>query len=351
VSEIRIVDRDVGKGHPAFLMAEVAQAHDGSLGMAHAYIDAAASANVDAIKFQTHIASEESTLDEPFRVKLSGQDETRFDYWKRMEFSPEQWAELARHAKEKKLIFLSSAFSVGAVALLKQLGMPAWKVGSGEFRSSELLDAMIATGKPILYSTGMSTWSDIEAVARRLTERKHPFALLQCTSQYPTGTESVGLNVIDELRTRFGTPVGLSDHSGKVFASLAAMARGADLIEAHITFDRRMFGPDVVASLTVDELALIARARDEFHLMRENPVDKDRMAEDLAEMRRLFTKSVSPARALQVGEVLTESMLVPKKPGTGIPYAERRQLIGRRLVRDVAPNRLLTWEDVEAGNA
>ena len=351
MSEIRIADRPIGEGHPTFLIAEVAQAHEGSLGMAHAYIDAAASAHADAIKFQTHIASEESTLDEPFRVKIGNQDETRFAYWKRMEFTRDQWAELARHAKDKKLIFLSSAFSLAAVDLLAQLGMAAWKVGSGEFRSSELLEAMIATGKPILFSTGMSAWADIEAVARRLTERKHPFALLQCTSQYPTRPEAVGLNVLDEFRRRYGQPVGLSDHTGKVFSPLAAMARGADIIEAHITFDRRMFGPDVHASLTIDEFALLARARDEFHTMSTHPVDKDRVARDLAEVRDLFTKSVSPARALHVGEVLTESMLVPRKPGTGIPYAERRMLIGRRLARDVAPDRLLRWEDLEETNA
>lgn len=351
MGEIKIAERSIGASYPAFLIAEVAQAHDGSLGMAHAYIDAAADAGADAIKFQTHIASEESTLDEPFRVKFSAQDETRYGYWQRMEFSPEQWAGLERHTKDRGLIFLSSAFSIAAVHFLNKLGMPAWKVGSGEFRSTELLNVMIATGKPILYSTGMSSWGEIEAIVNRLNEQKHPFALFQCTSQYPTPPEFIGLNVLDEFRRRYASPVGLSDHSGKIFSPMAAMARGANLIEAHVTFDRRMFGPDVSASLTFDELALLAKARDEFHTMHMHPVDKDRMAVELTQMRELFTKSVCPSRALHAGEILMEAMLVPKKPGTGIPYSAINQLIGRRLIRDVPPDRLLRWEDVEEKDA
>src|SRR6185312_6966331 len=149
---IKIDDREVGEGRPCYLIAEVAQAHDGSIGMAHAFIDAAADAGVDAIKFQTHIADAESTLDEKFRIKMSGQDQTRYDYWKRMEFSAEEWAGLSQHARERGLTFLSSVFSVPALQLLDRLGVPAWKFGSGEIVTSDLLDAAIATGKPLLIS-------------------------------------------------------------------------------------------------------------------------------------------------------------------------------------------------------
>ncbi|MDC0229385.1 N-acetylneuraminate synthase family protein [Deltaproteobacteria bacterium] len=319
--------------------------------MAHAYIDAAAEARADAVKFQTHIASEESTLDEHFRVKFALQDDTRFDYWKRMEFSPEQWAGLAQHAKDKGLIFLSSAFSIEAVKLLDKLDIPAWKLGSGEFRSMEMLSEMIKTGKPIIYSTGMSSWQEIDSITKTLATKKYPFVLLQCTSQYPVSSKSVGLNVLDELRSRYLCPVGLSDHTGKVFAPLAAMVLGANMVEVHITFDKRMFGPDVQASLTVDQLALIADARDEFHVMKTHPVDKEQMAEHLKSMRDLFSKSVAPARSLNKGEILTEELLVPRKPGTGIPYTEKNQLVGRQLIKDVMPNRLLRWEDIGKKNA
>ena len=163
----QIAKHDIGRG-PAFLIAEIAQSHDGSLGQAHAFIDAAHRAGADAIKFQTHIAAAESTLDEPFRTKFSRQDSTRLDYWRRMEFTPEQWAGLSAHAAEKSLVFLSSAFSIEAVELLDRIGMPAWKVASGELGSDSLLQSMIATGSPFLVSSGMSGWAEIDALTQRL---------------------------------------------------------------------------------------------------------------------------------------------------------------------------------------
>ncbi|MGI9463747.1 MAG: N-acetylneuraminate synthase family protein, partial [Aestuariivirgaceae bacterium] len=150
-------------GAPCTIIAEVAQAHDGSLGTAHAYIDAAATAGADAVKFQTHIAAAESTPHEPWRVKFSDQDETRYDYWKRMEFTPEQWAGLKRHADDAGLMFLSSAFSLEAVELLKKIGIAGWKVASGEITNLDMVSAMSATGQPMLISTGMSDFDEIDA--------------------------------------------------------------------------------------------------------------------------------------------------------------------------------------------
>jgi N-acetylneuraminate synthase len=343
---IDIAGRAVGPGQPAFVIAEVAQSHDGSLGMAHAFIDTAAESGADAIKFQTHIAAAESTLDEEFRVKFSRQDESRYEYWRRMEFTAEQWAGLAAHAAEQGIVFLSSAFSVAAVELLRKLGLAAWKVGSGEYRSLELWQAMALGGGPILLSTGMSDWREIEAAVEQVQGLGAPLALFQCTSRYPTALSEVGLNVIDELR-RFGCPVGLSDHSGSVHPALAALARGVDMVEVHLTLDRRLFGPDVPVSLTPPELALLCQARDALVTMAENPVDKDAMAAELAEMRGLFSKSLAPARALPAGTVLLADMLTAKKPGTGILAAELDDVVGRRLSNDVGPERLLRREDLD----
>src|SRR5262245_34618216 len=166
VNGLSIAGRDIGPGSQFLLIAEVAQAHDGSLGMAHAFIDAVADAGAAAVKFQTHIAAAESTLDEPFRVHFSQQDPTRYHYWARMEFTPNQWRELAAHAEKRGLLFLSSPFSVAAVDLLRGIGMPAWKIGSGEFACADLWKAMAETGAPILFSTGMATRAEItDAVA------------------------------------------------------------------------------------------------------------------------------------------------------------------------------------------
>ena len=342
---ISIGERVVGPDQPAFIVAEVAQAHDGSLGLAHAFIDAAAEAGADAVKFQTHIAAAESTLQEQFRVKFSRQDVTRYDYWKRMEFTTGQWEGLARHAEERKLVFLSSAFSSDAVRLLNALGMPAWKIASGEIASRPLLKEIVATGKPLIVSTGMSLWSEIEETVRLLKSWNAPFCLLQCTSSYPTPLEQVGLNVIGEMRKRFGCPVGLSDHSGTVYPAFAALARGCDLLEMHLTLDRRMFGPDVGSSLTVDELRMVSQARDAFVTMDAHPVDKDRKAQELMETRRLFMRSAAPIRDLPVGTVLSADMICVKKPGTGIPVERIDALIGRRLARAVRSNELFSEED------
>ncbi len=339
--------KTIGNGLCPFIIAEVGQAHDGSLGLAHCFIDAAAKAGVDAIKFQTHIAMEESTLDEPFRVKFSRQDDTRLDYWRRMEFTGEQWAGLAEHAKEKGLIFLSSAFSIAAVDLLQRLEIPAWKVGSGEFWSSQLLQAMIDTGKPLLVSTGMSRWDEIELISQSLETKSHAHALLQCTSRYPTKLNEVGLNVVAEMQNKLECPIGLSDHSGSIFPSIAAMARGVALIEVHITLSNFMFGPDISSSLTVDELSQLVAARDAFVIMDTNLVDKDNMAEELASMRSIFSKSITLAKDLPAGSVLEKEHLCLKKPGTGIPFSDLDRVVGKRLINDGHADCLLKWDNIE----
>lgn len=341
-----IRDRDVGRDAPAYLIAEVAQAHDGSLGTAHAFIDAAADAGADAVKFQTHIADAESTRDEPFRVKFSRQDETRLDYWRRMEFSPAQWQGLADHADERGLHFLSSAFSLEAVELLRGLGVPAWKIASGEVLTDVLVDAICADGKPVILSSGMSPWADIDAAVARIQGAGAPLAVLQCVSRYPTPLTDIGLNVIDEIHARYDCPAGLSDHSGQPWPAMAAISRGAAIVELHITLSDRMFGPDVPSSLTVEQFRMVADLRDAVAEMDAHPADKDAVAAELSDMRSLFGRSLAPKRHLRAGTLITEDMLVAKKPATGIPVAESAAVIGRILVRDVACDRLIAWEDL-----
>lgn len=344
-----IAGRSIGESHPAFIIAEVAQTHDGSLGLAHAFVDVAAECGADAIKFQTHIADSESTLDEEFRTKFSKQDATRYEYWKRMEFSAEQWLGLANHAKEKGLVFLSSAFSPEAITLLEAIGVPAWKVGSGEFRSKSLLQRLCNSGLPILFSTGMSTWKEIEDVVSLIKGNGAALALFQCTSRYPTPLEEVGLNVIDELRKNFEVPVGLSDHSGKIYPVLLALARGVDLVEVHLTLDRRMFGPDIPVSLTPEEFRMISEACKAFTIMDSSPINKNQMAESLIPMRDLFTKSLAVVQPLNKGTQLTAEMLTMKKPGTGISEKDIDKVIGRSLKNDVTPDRLLSVKDLDDG--
>jgi N-acetylneuraminate synthase len=351
MSTINIAGKTVGPGYPGFIIAEIGLSHDGSLGMAQAYIDAAAAAGADAIKFQTHIAEHESTLDEMFRIPLSGQDKTRYDYWKRTEFKPEEWASLRKQAHARGLAFLSSAFSVEAVEMLGKIGNDAWKIASGEFWSDDLIAAATKYWQPIILSTGMSSFADIQGRVDQFKKQKTDFALLQCTSKYPSRLEEIGLNVIDDFRAEFDCVAGLSDHSGSISPGLMALAKGADIIEIHVVFNKRMYGPDVIASVTLEELGLMCRARDSFHAMQANPVDKDAMAEELNPMRKLFSKSLAPKSALKKGTVLSYEMLTFKKPGTGILAQDLDKVLDRTLAKDVSPARLLTWEDLEQKNA
>lgn len=322
------------------LIGEVAQAHDGSLGTAHAFIDAIAAAGADAVKFQTHIAAAESTPGEPWRVRFSRQDESRYDYWKRMELTEEQWAGLKAHAEERGLLFLSSPFSVEAAEMLERLGMKAWKVASGEVSNPMLLDYLIATGKPILLSTGMSPLEEIDAAVARI---KDP-VVMQCTTAYPCPPEKVGLNLIPFFRERYGCAVGLSDHSGTIYPGLAAVTLGAEVLEVHVTLSREAFGPDVPASLTTAELRqLVEGVR---FLERALPVDKDAMAVEMEPLRRMFTKSVVARFDLPEGTVLAPEHLAVKKPGGGIPAARMSELIGGRLRRAVKADEPLRFEDL-----
>ncbi len=346
VERFFIKERKVGAGE-ALIIAEVAQAHDGSLGTAHAYIDAVADAGVDAIKFQTHIASAESTPGEPWRVKFSLQDKTRFEYWQRMEFTQEQWTGLYDHATERNLIFISSPFSVQAVDLLEQTGIDAWKIASGEVGNKIILERIADSGLPVLLSSGMSPISEIENAVKILLDKKIPFGIFQCSSFYPCPPEKVGLNMLAHFRERYDCPVGISDHSGTMYPSLAAASMGAELLEVHVTFSRQMFGPDAVASVTIEELKTLVDGVRFIGKMLAHPVDKDGLAKELQPMRQLFTKSVVAVCDLPKGTVLKAEHLTVKKPGTGIPPEKLSKMIGLHLKNDVKKNQLLAEDAVE----
>jgi N-acetylneuraminate synthase len=329
------------------IIGEVAQAHDGSLGAAHAYVDAIAATGADAVKFQTHIAAAESTPAEPWRVKFSRQDATRYDYWKRMEFTEAQWRGLKEHAEERGLLFLSSPFSLEAFELLERLGMRAWKVASGETAGGALFERIAGSGRPVLLSTGMSSLAEVDAAVRRIQSAGSPLAVLQCTTAYPCPPERVGLNLLDLYRERYHCAVGLSDHSGTIFPGLAAASLGASVVEVHVTLSRQMFGPDVVASVTTAELGELVRGVRFIETMRAHPVEKDTLAGDLAQVRSVFTRSVVARRDLRAGTVLNAGDVAFKKPGTGIPELSAPALFGRTLRRDVAADTLIQESDLD----
>lgn len=347
MSTFELSGKQVGDGQPPFVIAEVAQSHDGNLNFAHAFIDAAADAGADAIKFQTHIAEAETTPAEPWRVQFSRIDPTRFDYWKRMEFPLEAWRGLAEHAAARGLVFLSSPFSFEAVDLLEAVGMPAWKIASGEVGNLPLLERVAATGKPVLLSSGMSPWEELDEAVRTVRKGGAPLAMFQCTSAYPCPPERVGLNVLGELRARYGCLTGISDHSATIYAGLAAVALGARMVEVHATFHRQAFGPDVPASITFEELRELVRGGRFIAASLDHPVDKQAEAQALAPLRSIFTKSIVAGAHLSAGHVLAAADVALKKPGTGIPASALHGLVGRRIKADVEVGAQLQWTDFD----
>lgn len=342
-----INDRRIGSDCPPYIIAEVAQSHDGNLNFAHAFIDAAADAGVQAVKFQTHIADCETTKDEPWRIKFSHLDRSRFDYWRRMEFTKEQWVSLANHCNDRNVDFISSAFSMEAYNLLSQVGVPAWKVASGEVNNLPLMRMFADSGKPVLLSSGMSSWSELDRVIELLKLKRAEYAIFQCTSEYPCSPESWGLNVVTEMIAKYECPVGLSDHSATIFAGLAAVALGASLLEVHVTFHRKMFGPDVSSSITFEELKLLVDGSNKIRDSMLNPVCKDLTAGSAAAMRSIFTKSIYAKKELSAGHVVNEADLCFKKPGNGISVVHADEVIGRICMKDIAAGKRLEWSDFE----
>jgi N-acetylneuraminate synthase len=329
------------------IIGEVAQAHDGSLALAHAFIDAIAAAGADAVKFQTHIASAESTPAEPWRSRFATQDRTRYDYWRRMEFAEEHWQGLREHAQRAQLQFLSSPFSIEAVELLERVGVDAWKIASGEVSNGPLLDRVASTRLPVLLSSGMSSLHELDAAVARVRAHQAPITVLQCTSTYPCGPEQIGLNMIPVLRSRYDCPVGLSDHSGTIYPGLAAAMLGISVIEVHITLSPHMFSPDQSASLTPEALRTLVDGIRFIERMCASPVDKDAAAASLLPLRDIFTKSLVARADLGAGTVLRESDLCLKKPGTGLPASMIPAVVGRRLVRPVRADDQLQDADLE----
>ena len=332
----------------SLIIAEIAQAHDGSLGLAHAYIDAVAKAGVDAVKFQTHIAAAESTAEEPWRVKFSLQDDSRYAYWKRMEFTFEEWLGLRRHADSAGVLFMSSPFSPEAVDLLARVGVSAWKVASGELNNHPLFDQMASQSEvPFIVSTGMNPLSEIDAAVELVETYHRPLAVLQCTSKYPCLPESIGLNLLRDFQKRYGCAVGLSDHSGTIFPSLASATIGADVLEVHVTMSRELFGPDVVASVTTSELKQLVEGVRFIEKMLEHPLDKDEVALSMEETRSYFTKSIVARIDLEEGTRIRPEHLAVKKPGLGLSAARLPDILNKQLRRRIVADTVISEDDFE----
>lgn len=321
-----------------FVVAEAGMTHDGSLGNAIRLAEAAAEAGADAVKFQLHDAEAETVRDAPPPPYFTG--EPRWEYFRRTAFTDEQWGRIRDACAAAGVEFLCSAFSLEAVDRLERLGVARYKIGSGEVTNLELVRRVAATGKPVLLTSGMSAWSELDAAVAAAGPE---VTVLQCTSAYPTPPERVGLNVLEQLRARYGKPVGLSDHTLGNYAAFAAVALGATVVEKHFTLSREMYGPDARFATEPAEFADLVRGIRAIETMLAHPVDKDDL-DGLREMKQVFEKSVVTVADIPAGSRIERSMLAAKKPGTGIPAARLDEIVGRTAKVDLAADTVVTEE-------
>jgi N-acetylneuraminate synthase len=326
-----------------FIIAEIGSTHDGSFGNARCAIDVVAECSANAVKFQTHIAEAETLRNAPMPHYFKG--EPRFEYFQRTGFSRDQWRELKVYAEEKGLTFLSSPFSVEAVDLLESIGMERYKIPSGEVTNLPYLERIAQTGKPVILSSGMSSWDELDEAVATITRYHNNLTILQCTTEYPCPPEHVGLNVMLEMKERFGLPVGLSDHTLSNATALAAVTLGASIVEKHFTLSKRMYGSDARHSAEPAQFAELVRHIREIETILSHPMDKSD-ASRFADMKDIFQKSVVSRVHIPEGAIITREMLGVKKPGTGLAPGRLAEIVGRRSRRAVPVNTVLQEGDV-----
>ncbi|MDC3156520.1 N-acetylneuraminate synthase family protein [Pelagibacteraceae bacterium] len=326
-----------------YIIAEVAQAHDGSLGSAYAYIDAISKTGVDAIKFQTHFAEEESTYDEPWRVKFSKQDKSRFDYWKRIEFTEKNWIDLKKYADKKNIDFISSPFSIKAANLLKKIRIKYWKIASGEIHNDDLINFCCEDNKPMLISTGLVNDNELVKIYKKLKKIKKEFAFFHCVSMYPTTPKYWNLNNIIKLKEKFDCKIGFSDHSGDIYSSISAATIGIDFLEVHVTFNKKSFGPDNLASLDINQLEILVRGIRQIDDSKNYNLFNNLKTKN----KKIFSRSLALKKPMSKGTILKKDDLILKKPGSGIQKTEIKKVVGKRLKVNKSHLRLLKKIDLE----
>ncbi len=340
---MEIAGKKIGEGSPVYIIAEIGNMHDGSLGQAKALIKTAAECGVDAVKTQTHDGEAETLPDAPFPPWFNP-GETRIGYYNRIAFSKEQYEELIRFAQGLGVTLLSSPFSIKSVDLLESVGMQAYKIPSGEVTHLPYIDHIARLKKPVFLSSGMSNWEELDTAVETIRRHHDQIVLMQCTSEYPCSYERVGLNVLKEMRDRYRLPAGLSDHTEACFMPIAAAAMGACAVEKHFTLSKKMFGPDAPFSMEPDELKHMVQGIRAVGTALSHLVSKNDLS-SLKQVKQVFEKSIVAAADLPEGLTVTTEHLTCKKPGGGLPPKIFSRLVGRKLRRPVKHNERVKMED------
>jgi len=340
--EVKIGDKKIGSGHPTYIIAEVGANHNRDKTIAKKLIDKAADAGVDAVKFQTYKAE---TLYSKNAPRFSKDTMRPFDLIKANELPLEWHRELFRYAVRKKLHFLSSPFDYEAVDQLDDVGVPAFKVASFELTDLELLRYIAKKKKPVILSVGMATLGEIEeALTVIRSEKNDDIILLHCTSLYPSPIDVVNLNVIQTLQMAYKIPIGFSDHTLGIHIPIAAVAKGAAVIEKHFTLDRHMKGPDHMFAVEPEELQQMVRnIRDVEKALGTGIKERSPQEQEMYEKGR---RSIIAAQHIKKGTKLTRDILLVKRPGYGIKPKYIDMIIGRKANKNIKKDQWLTWDDI-----
>lgn len=349
VNSVRIGSRAVGDGLPCFVIAEAGVNHDGQLALALQLVDAAVEAGADAVKFQTFDPDQLATPDAPkaaYQAATTGESESQLEMLRNLTLSAAEHERLAAYCAERDILFLSTPFDQGSADFLAAMGLPAFKISSGDLTNEPFLEHVARFGRPMLVSTGMATETEVaSAVAAIRQAGNSELVLLQCVSNYPASPADVNLRAMATMARRFSAPVGFSDHTLGLEVAFAAVALGACVVEKHLTLDRQRPGPDHRASLEPAEFAALMQGV--RHIEAAMGDGRKEPAASEAEVARVARKSVVAERTIPAGTVLTEDLLAIRRPGTGMPPSARRGLIGRQAAREIPAGALLS-EDMLA---
>lgn len=345
----RIGDRRVAPDEPPYVIAEAGVNHNGDLGLAKELVRAARRTGADAVKFQTFRTEKLVSRYAPraaYQERNAGAG-TQEDLLRPLELAERDFQVLSDLARDEGITFLSTPFDDESVDVLARLGVPAFKVGSGDLTNHPLLRRVAAAGRPMVVSTGMATLEEVRDAARALDAAGARYMLLHCTSDYPARPSDLNLRAIPLLRAEMGVEVGYSDHTTGSAAAVAAVALGATLVEKHLTLDRTLPGPDHKASLEPDAFAAYVRDLREAHESLGRAVKEPSPRE--ADTARVARKSVVARRAVEPGRPLVPDDLDVKRPGTGVPPKHLDALVGRRARRRLEPDQPIQWDDLEGG--
>ncbi len=348
MKDITIEKKHIGEAHPCFIIAEAGSNHDRKLEQAYRLIDIAKESGADAVKFQTYTAetlySKKTPKPEYLKKKeLSSKDESLWDVIKRIEMPREWHAKLRDYCSKNDIIFMSTPFDLKAVDELEEVGMLAYKIASFEITHLPLLEKAGNTGKPIILSTGMADLSDIKIALKIIYNTgNHKVALLHCAVNYPSKYEDLNLRAMDTMRQAFKVPVGFSDHTLGIISAIAAVARGACIIEKHFTIDRKLKGPDHSFALEPDEFKEMVWAIRDTEKSLGSTVKKRSSSEE--ELYLIGRRSLVAGCNIPKGTKVTREMIEVKRPGYGIQVKEMDKLIGKIAKIDIEEDDILKWD-------